>query len=180
MKRIVPILTILLIMLATAGVTCAQEKPVPKDFHDDIITLLNLIGSKNLAAQYGEAFNRIVVTQLKAQDPALSDKEIESVRDETKKFMAEKLPDLIEKMVPVYANHFTREEVKELIAFYQTPVGIKTIKELPLIAGESMGIGNYWGKSVTPELQLRVNARLQKEGYKGPKTQSAVPAPDKK
>jgi len=164
-----------------APVQAPPSIQVPKDFHDDIVKLLDLIGSKSLEAQYGEAFNRMVIGQLRAQDPNLTQKEIDAVKDETRKFMTAKLPDLVEKLVPVYAKHFTREEVKQLIAFYKTPVGAKTIRELPLIASESLGVGNFWGKNVTPELQELVNIRLQKEGYTGPKSAKAVPpTPEKK
>jgi uncharacterized protein len=174
----VPVVVIFLLL--TSSFAYCQEKPVPKDFHDDIVALLDLMGSRNLAVQYGEAFNRIVLSQLKAQDPKLAQKEIDAVKDETKKFTEEKLPELIEKLVPVYANHFTHEEVKALLAFYRSPLGMKTLKELPLIANESLGIGNFWGKSVMPDLQGRINARLQKEGYTSPKSQDGTPGPDKK
>lgn len=157
-----------------------KNPPIPKDFHDEIVQLLELIGSKSLAIQYSEAFNRMEIGRLRAQDPQLPQKEIDAVKEETSKFMAEKLSELIEKLVPVYARHFTREEIRELIVFYKTPVGAKTIKELPLIAGESLGVGNYWGKSVAPELQGRISARLGKDGYIPPKPVEKAPPPDKK
>lgn len=160
----------------------ASEKspPIPKDFHDEIVQLLDLIGSKSLAMQYSEAFNRMEIGRLKSQDPQFPQKEIDAVKEETGRFMAEKLPELIERLVPVYARHFTREEVRELIAFYKTPIGAKTIRELPLIASESLGVGNYWGKGVSPELQGRINARLQKDGYQKPKAPAAPPSPPEK
>lgn len=43
---------------------------------------------------------------------------------------------LLSKIIPIYAEAFTIEELKELEAFYQTPLGKKTLKALPHITTE--------------------------------------------
>ncbi|HNQ79104.1 MAG TPA: DUF2059 domain-containing protein [Acidobacteriota bacterium] len=162
------------------------EPQISKEFRDEIVQLLKLIGAESLAAQYGDNFSRMIIGDLRSKDEKFSQKETNLVREETKKFMDEKFPELIERFVPVYAKHFTRDEVKGLIAFYSSPLGMKTIKELPLISRESMVIGNAWGKSVAGDVERRVMARLEKEGYKAPKPedkaapQESAPPPEKK
>ena len=65
---------------------------------------------------------------------------------------------------PIYHNHFTHQELKELIAFYKTPLGQKVLKELPLLTQEGMEAGSRWGTSLGPAIQERLLDRFRKEG----------------
>ncbi len=77
-------------------------------------------------------------------------------------FMAEVDPhDLNSLVVPVYARHFTVEEMESMIAFYRTPVGQKLVSKLPTITAESMAVGRQWGM----ELGIRIAQRLQEKGF---------------
>ncbi|MEH2322097.1 MAG: DUF2059 domain-containing protein [Nostoc sp.] len=67
--------------------------------------------------------------------------------------------DLIKEMIPIYNKYFTNKEIKQLIAFYQTPVGQKTLS--PQILQEATSIGIRYGN----ELGQRVLRKLEAEGY---------------
>lgn len=55
-----------------------------------------------------------------------------------KEFNDPKLIDqLYNQLVPLYASHFTADEVKALTAFYRSPVGKKTLEVMPVLMGES-------------------------------------------
>ncbi|WP_313215037.1 DUF2059 domain-containing protein [Soonwooa sp.] len=69
--------------------------------------------------------------------------------------------DLIMKMSVVYIKYYTSQDLDELIKFYQTPVGKKTISTLPQIMQEGMEIGKLWGA----ENAARILEDLEKEGY---------------
>lgn len=52
---------------------------------------------------------------------------------------------IIENIVPVYVKHFTPAELKELIAFYKSPVGAKNLSLTPVLMTEVMEVtGNYF------------------------------------
>ena len=51
-------------------------------------------------------------------------------------------------IIPIYEKHFTHEELKQLIAFYESPIGKKLIKVQPQIMMESMAAGEEWGKKL--------------------------------
>ena len=55
----------------------------------------------------------------------------------------------------------TLEDLKEIIRFYQTPVGQKFAKSTPLIMQESMQIGQQWGM----KLGLEITKKLEEKGY---------------
>ncbi len=78
-------------------------------------------------------------------------------------FMKEVDPnDLVKLMVPVYDKHFTHDDIKQLIKFYESPIGKKFLEKTPMITQESMTAGQQWGQ----QLAARVPEKLQAEGHK--------------
>ena len=59
----------------------------------------------------------------------------------------------MQQMIPVYAKYFTHDDILQMIAFYETPLGQKTIKVMPQIAGESAQVTMRWITGVFQELQ---------------------------
>jgi hypothetical protein len=55
------------------------------------------------------------------------------------------LPKFVESVVPVYAGRFTAQELKQLIAFYRTPVGRRLAEEGGAISADVMRAGQRWG-----------------------------------
>ncbi|MEO8809046.1 MAG: DUF2059 domain-containing protein [Rhodanobacter sp.] len=53
---------------------------------------------------------------------------------------------LFDKMVPVYQEHFTAEDVTGLLKFYKSPLGQKVITQMPVTMAEGMKIGQQWGR----------------------------------
>ncbi len=47
------------------------------------------------------------------------------------------LNEIIEHVIPVYDNHYTVEEIQELLKFYESPIGKKFLETNPKIAVES-------------------------------------------
>jgi hypothetical protein len=72
-----------------------------------------------------------------------------------------KADDLVEMVVPIYAKYLTHDDVKELIKFYESPVGRKLVKVQPKVMGESMQAGQKWGAAIAE----KVMRRLKAEGY---------------
>jgi hypothetical protein len=65
------------------------------------------------------------------------------------------MDEIAAEMVPLYARHFSAAEIRQLAAFYRTPVGAKMVAVMPQIAGESMQISQ---KVLLP----RIHAAVQK------------------
>ena len=71
---------------------------------------------------------------------------------------------LLDEIIPIYARHFTHQDVLDMIAFYETPLGRKTLEVTPKIMQESMQLGQQWALRVMPGVQEKVTARLKAEG----------------
>jgi hypothetical protein len=52
---------------------------------------------------------------------------------------------LVDSLVPIYANHFTQAELEELVRFYQSPIGRRLTELQPAITQESIEMGQRWG-----------------------------------
>ena len=54
----------------------------------------------------------------------------------------------IDKMYAIYAKYYTTPEIKQLVAFYKTPVGSKTLSVMPQAINESLqaGVGQFQPK----------------------------------
>jgi hypothetical protein len=77
-------------------------------------------------------------------------------------FMKDVKPEtLIELIIPIYAKHFTDEDVIQLTDFYRTPLGKKVIEKMPLISQESYLAGSEWGK----KLGEQAVRKLKEKGY---------------
>ena len=55
---------------------------------------------------------------------------------------------LVDSLAPVYASRFTKAELDQLVAFYESPVGRHVAAEAPAIAQESQQLGLRWGARV--------------------------------
>ena len=69
-------------------------------------------------------------------------------------------PEMMQWSAEVYAQRFTGTELKELLAFYRTPVGRKLASKLPEIMGEA-------GKKVSVVLPQRLPGALKRHGLIG-------------
>lgn len=66
------------------------------------------------------------------------------------------LEHLIDLAVVAYNNHFTDDEIKGLINFYQTPLGQKTVSVLPQLMLDLTQAGREWGESMGRECMQEV------------------------
>ncbi|MDO3427228.1 DUF2059 domain-containing protein [Chryseobacterium sp. APV1] len=67
--------------------------------------------------------------------------------------------------IPIYSKYYTESDLDELIKFYKTPIGQKTISNMPLIMNESMEVGREWGQNLAKKLIDKINTQ---KGYQSP------------
>jgi len=65
----------------------------------------------------------------------------------------QKLPQILDSLVPVYASRFSQAELVELIKFFSSPVGHHLSDAQPEILRESLEIGGRWGEIIGREIQ---------------------------
>jgi len=75
-------------------------------------------------------------------------------------------------MVRIYAEAYSEDELRQLIAFYQTPIGRKTLQIMPELMQKGMAVGQKLAQEHLPELQQAIAARESEL-----KAQEPKPAP---
>jgi uncharacterized protein len=157
MKRLV--LAVLPLGLLLAAPLAAQP-PEPDNAEarrQDIRKLLELTGSAEVGIQ---VMSQMVET-FKQTAPGVPE-------EFWTELMKEVDPEsMIALIVPIYEKHLTHEDVRGLIAFYETPLGRKVTDVLPAIAQESMEAGQRWGLEIAQKVQTKLEAWEKQKGPKG-------------
>lgn len=162
MKRV--ILTLLLALTALCGTASAQEAQgsVSEEKRRDIIRLLELTKAADLGQQIIQQMTQTLRENFAMLPAEQRDKIFKIFEEEMgKEFNKERM---IEVIVPIYDKHVSAEDLKALIAFYETPVGRRAVDALPAISREAYEDGARRGR----EAGLRVMTRLLAEGLMTP------------
>ncbi|ABE39291.1 DUF2059 domain-containing protein [Rhodopseudomonas pseudopalustris] len=67
-------------------------------------------------------------------------------------------------MAKIYAQDFTEQELKDLVAFYKTPLGQKLLNEEPKAIAASMQYMNQWAQTFSEEVNGQFRAEMRKRG----------------
>jgi len=71
-------------------------------------------------------------------------------------FSEEALLSLMDRMVPIYAKYYTQQDMDDLIAFYDTPLGKKLSTVQPQITLESMSVAQQWAAEIGQKVASKI------------------------
>lgn len=146
-----PVKTILLLsLLVVSGLSFADS-----DSKKEAENLLNMMGMKDALEQ---SIEQTLQVQMQ-QNPTLVPFKNVMMQFFQKHMSYESLkPD----MVQIYADTFTASELKELIAFYRTPTGKKTIEKMPQLMAQGGQIGAKRVQDNIQELQQSIKEEAER------------------
>jgi hypothetical protein len=98
------------------------------------------------------------------QDPGLA-KDLNEITAKMRADLAPRFGELTSEVAKLYANHFTEAELKELLAFYKTPVGTKLITEQPKVGEEGLKFAQTWANNLSEEIIVKMRDELKKRGH---------------
>lgn len=158
-------LCLALLLLATTGaLSPARAEDLTTAKRTDIQRLLETTGALSLGRQMSAYVVRHYMDSLRQMRPDIPAAALDTIPPVVDEVIGANLPAFADKMVPLYHRYFTHAEIGQLLAFYQTDVGRKSIQVMPQLLQESMKMGQEWGQALGPEIQRRVKERLKKEG----------------
>ncbi len=130
--------------------TTPSSSPASPAKVEDIRKLLELTGSRGMVNQMKVQ----LMDQFRQASPNLPKEMFDEM-------LAEMKPeDLEEAIIPIYVKHFSESDIKQLIAFYESPFGRKVMHEMPQIMEESNQVGAEWGQNIV----MTVAHKWRKEG----------------
>lgn len=83
---------------------------------------------------------------------------------EQKKY-APRVTELVDATARIYAEHFTEQELKDLLAFYQSPLGRKALVEEPKVLSLAMENAGTWGDNLSNEVMASMREEMKKRGH---------------
>ncbi|MGO8924098.1 MAG: DUF2059 domain-containing protein [Xanthobacteraceae bacterium] len=92
-------------------------------------------------------------------------KDLNEVADNLIKQYSVRSGELMNDAARIYASHFTEPELKQILAFYQSPLGQKVITEEPKTADESMTMAGNWADKLSEEVMGKMRAEMKKRGH---------------
>jgi len=119
--------------------------------NDDILKLLRVSGSEKLSEQ----LMPVLIQQFKQIVPDIPNIFWVKVMEKMN------FDDLHDAYIPLYDKYYSHDEIKQLITFYESPLGRRVVEVTPLLTQETMSIGQAWGEKLGQEILLE----LIKEGY---------------
>jgi uncharacterized protein len=92
-------------------------------------------------------------------------RELNEVAAQLNKDFDSKRNEVITNVTRVFAERFTEQELKQITAFYKTPIGQKMIKEEPAAIEESLKATQDWANSFSEVVMARFRAEMRKRGH---------------
>jgi len=92
-------------------------------------------------------------------------KDLNEVAAKLERDYAVKVNELVDESARIYASHFTEVELKELLTFYQSPLGRKVIVEEPKALDESMASAGEFGQRLSDEVIPKMREEMKKRGH---------------
>jgi uncharacterized protein len=161
LSRLVPV-----VMLAChlfAGAALAQQQPSAAA----IAAARELVELKGGSAMFDPVVvNMIEQTKgaLLQTNPQLS-KDLTDVATTLRNEFGPRRNELLTEAARLYAARFTEPELKEVVAFYKSPVGKKMIAQEPTVLDEAFNYVQQWAPRVGEEVMNRFRAEMKKKGH---------------
>ncbi|HEX2092383.1 MAG TPA: DUF2059 domain-containing protein [Longimicrobiaceae bacterium] len=148
MKRLLPLLVL---VLACAAPSAAQEATPAR-----LRAASELVDAMNMQKIMGETAEATLRSQMQG-NPMMAQFE-----DIMREFMAKALnwEEIRGDFVRIYAETYTEDELRQLRAFYQTPLGQRLLATQAVIAGKSTEVSNRRMQQFLPEMQQRIMQRM--------------------
>jgi hypothetical protein len=110
----------------------------------------------------------VIAEQTAREHPALTDQDREMIAEVVRKVMRDKvMPQMIDRMVPIYAAAFTRDELEAMVAFYESPLGRSITDKAPSLAPKSAQIVRDLMPTMSREVMTEIITKLCPEGKCG-------------
>lgn len=169
-------------LAATTGVALAQaqqKSPAPAQAQKKaavpaanalppgaIAAAKEILQLKNAAAVYQGA---VVGTIQNVKNSLLQSninlqRDIEEISLKLARDLAGKESEIGDGMAAIYATNFSEQELKDLLAFYKSPLGKKSLEQEPKSIEASLNYMRNWGEDLAVEINDRFRDELKKRG----------------
>lgn len=174
MKLVSEILSVAGLALVLTGLPAAaqQKQPAPAAAAAKpgspaaLAAAKEILALKNASAMYGNAVPGIVqqTKQALLQANLNYQKDLNEVAVIVAQKLAGREKEIGDGMAAVYASEFSEQELKDLVAFYKSPLGQKLLAAEPKAVSQSMAFMNQWAQSFSEIVNGEFRGEMRRRG----------------
>ena len=92
-------------------------------------------------------------------------KDLNEIAANLEKEYSVRTKELLDRAARIYATHFSEPELKQLLSFYQSPLGQKVIDQEPKALDESLAMAGSWADDFSQDVINKMRAEMKKRGH---------------
>jgi len=150
--------------LAIAGGSHAQQTPSPAA----LAAAKELVALKGGGAMFDPLIPGVIESaknQFLPTNPNLAGP-LTEVANQLHKEYEPKRAEIVDLVAKIYAQHFTEQELKDIVAFYKTPAGKKMLTQEPIAINQSLTAAQDWANQFSDTVLQRFRTEMAKKGHK--------------
>jgi hypothetical protein len=163
--RLAATLTLLSVVFVVSG--ASAEKSVDDGYRKNVSSLLEVMGANRIGEQIAYAIAQETFQRLAASGATITEPIQQLVIDEALEEFGTAFSNdeyLMDLYTPLFFEHFSREELQEVLNFYLSPIGKKAMALLPEISQSAVAQLQQAGRARMPDFEKRLGAQLKEAG----------------
>lgn len=155
-----------LFVLAAAQPAAAQS-PAAQPSASSLLLAKQLVEIKGVRNVFAPLVNGVVikVRDMFMQTNFMWSKDLNDVTAIEEKKYAPRVEELVDMTARLYATQFTEQELKNLLTFYQSPLGQKVLTTEPKLMDQAMSSAGAWGDNLSQEVIASMRDEMKKRGH---------------
>jgi hypothetical protein len=158
-----------LLALAAAGIAvpASAQAPAKPPSPGAMLLAKQIVDIKNVQGVFQPIVRGVVekAKQLFMQTNFMWGKDLNEVAFSVEKQYQPRVSELVDESARIYATHFSEQELKDLLAYYQSPLGQKALVEEPKVLDESMEFAGNWADNLSQDVMAKMRAEMKKRGH---------------
>jgi uncharacterized protein len=153
---------------AQAPAPAAQAAPPnPQPTPAAILLAKQIVEIKGVQRIFAPLVRGVVLKteQMFLQTNFMWQKDLNEVAAIEEKKYAPRVSELVDATARIYAQQFTEQELRQLLAFYQSPIGKKALAVEPKVLDQAMAYAGTWGDNLSQEVIGSMREDMKKRGH---------------
>lgn len=165
MKSVFKILPAVGLVLGLTGLPASAQQPKPCT-PAAAAAAAEILKMKNASQLYANIVPNVVMQTKETLTQANLNyqKDLNEVAPLVAQALAGREKEVGDGMALVYCNEFTEQELKDIVAFYKTPLGQKLLLAEPRAIQGSMAYVSGWAKTFSETVNAEFRAQMRKRG----------------
>jgi hypothetical protein len=166
-KRLVRSIRAGLVAAAFAAMAMPPGAQAQQPSGNALLLAREIINVKGASKMYDPVIVEVVdrATGVLTQTNPTLFRDLDEVATRLRKEYAPRVSELLNEAARLYAARFSEAELKDVLAFYKSPVGQKIILQEPAILDQSITFSETWASKFSEEVLTKIRAEMRRKGH---------------